>query len=144
PAQCYNRWVLEEEEYVMRQASSDAIVRKLALPLERVAIRYPARLDDFERVHGVTAPLPLMAQRAAMMPSAMLNSSQMIKPIIPRNRSSSAARKPTRHAPTAAATAMTPRCQMFSSEKLRYQAMAPPTPTAAIKPATSGLPPVSW
>jgi hypothetical protein len=62
----------------------------------------------------------------------------MIIPMRPKKRSRGAARKPIKMAPTAASTAMTPRCQMLSRSKLRYHPQAPPTPTAAIRPASSG------
>src|SRR5882762_9687585 len=142
PAQRHDRRVLQQQQYVVRQTARNPVLGELPLPLEGLAIRNRACRDNLERVHGVpvplpTSPFPLSAHRVAMMPNTMFSSSQTIIPRMPKKRSSSAARKPIRIDPTAASTAITPRCQMLSSEKLRYHPTAPPTPTAAISPAVS-------
>src|SRR5213596_596769 len=117
----------------MRQPSRDPVLRELPLPVERLGVRDRPRLDNLQHLHRTSIPLPRIAQRVATIANAMLSNSQTTNP-----------RKPTRHAPTAASTVITPRCQIFSSATLRYQATTPPTPTAATRPATSGLPAVSW
>src|SRR6266550_2459250 len=149
PAQGNDRGMFEEQQHIVREPTGDPIFSELPLPLQCLRIRHRSGLNDTDLVHAVPVPLPsspfpLIAQRVATMANAMLSSSQATNPRMPKKRSSNAARKPTRHAPTAASTAITPRCQIFSSARLRYQATAPATPTAATRPATSGLPAVSW
>src|SRR5882762_5584430 len=147
PAQRDDRRVLEQQQHVVGQAAGNAIFSELALPVQRLGVGHSPGLNHPYLVHAVPVPLssspfPRTAHRVARMPNATFSRSQTISPRGPKKRSSTAARKPTRHAPTAANTAMTPRCQTFSSAWLRYQATTPPTPTAATMPTTSGLPAV--
>src|SRR6266576_5485825 len=131
----------------MGQLAGDPVVGELALPLQGFAVRNQSRFDDFEWLHAVPlpvpcpsspVPLPRIAQLVPKMPNAMLIATHTIIPAMPKKRSKGAARKPTRIAPIAASTAITPRCQMLSRAKLRYHPNAPPTPTAAMSPASRG------
>ena len=136
-----DRRVLEKENVVI-ETPADAIIGELPLPVERVLVGY-ATASTISSVFMPSPsrfplPRPLMAHRRPATPNTMFSASQRMMPMMPKKRSSGAARNPTRIDPTAPRSEITPRCQMLSRWKLRCHPTAPPTPTAAIRPTRSG------
>src|SRR6266550_321365 len=120
PSQRHDGKMFEQQQHIVRQAARNAILGERTLPLQRFLVRDGPRLNDTQRVHAVpvplpSSPLPWIAHRVAKMPSTRFSRSQTLIPTTPKNLSMGAARKPIRIAPTAASTAITPCCQMFSS-----------------------------
>src|SRR6185436_4554602 len=123
----------------MVEAPGNALIGEPALPVQRFHVRHCACLDNLEKLHNPSAPLPLIAQRFPKIPMITPISTQAARPGILIQRYIGAPRKPTSSAPNAPSTAMTPRCQMLSSGKLRYHASPPPRPMASSSPAVRAL-----
>src|SRR2546426_736783 len=137
--------MLEQQQHVVWQSPLDPGLSHGALPLERLGVRHHACLHHFHHAlaHAFPlpapgSPLPVIAQRLPTTPTVTLKAPHRINPANPRNRSATAARKPTSSAPTAASTAITPLCHRFSSGALRRPPNRAATATPANRPARRG------
>src|SRR5439155_13819732 len=113
-------WMLDEQQHVVRDAPFDPGLRQAALPLESLGVGDEARLHDLQHPVGHTR-LPLIAHWLPTIPSARLAAPHTTRPMTPPNPCAKAARNPTKRAPMAANTAITPRCQRLSIARLRTQ-----------------------
>src|SRR4029077_21267146 len=83
PAERDDRWMLEQQQHIMRQPASDTVLGKLALPYERVWIGDQPGLNDLEHGHGAPGPFPWVAHCVATMPAAMSRRTHATSPGMP-------------------------------------------------------------
>src|SRR5207249_641347 len=113
------------------------LLERAQVPVEVAAIA--AQVQD-----GIADGLPRTAQALAAPPSTKLASPQTARPATPSRWSIGQAMNPSSSAPTHARTAITPRCQRLSSQRLRRQPNVALTARPASVPARTGSAALSW